>query len=86
MYAMIALLSEGKYNARNREVEATTVRIACSNIGYLKRFERIKRSFATPAGFGSVGIGTVQFQQKLKLQSQVEASNRRLSPSDRGNV
>ena len=59
--AMIASLSEERFDviipAPNRGVKAKNLRpvgfgIACSLVGYLKRYERIQRPFATPASVG----------------------------------
>ena len=61
VYAMVKLLSEGKYDliisAPNREVEARNLRPLRAELpavwsDYLKRYERVQRPFVTYAGTG----------------------------------
>ena len=66
-----------------KNIEATSVRITCSMVRYLKRYKRIQGSFATHADVGwSVEIGTIQLQQIAQIKNRYP----RRSPSDSGNV
>ena len=88
VYAMVALLSEGKYDvvisAPNRMIEMENLRplrteLTCGVVGYRKRIERIQGPCATHAGTGrGAGVGTVQLQST----PQTETGNRRRPSSD----
>ena len=86
MYAMVALLSEGKYDviisAPNRMIELENLRplkaeLPCSTVRYLKRDERIQgpRGYHVSVG-RSAGLELSNFSRQLKLKPGIDDDHR----------
>ena len=73
MYAILALLSEGKYDVANRDGESETTqgRTTGGVVGYLKRNVRIQGLLTTHASVGrGAGVGTVQLQSTAQVEAR----------------